>query len=180
MSFPGGGEDQILPPETSGHHRPAGDHDGRDVQTGDGHPARGNNFIARSQDNDGIEAIGIHGQFHGIGDKVPAGKDALHSFMALGDAIAEGDGVHLERHAPGHSDAGLRGFGQGPQVHVPGIHFRPGVDYPDKGLFEIAIRKTQGAEQRPVCCPFVSANQQLASSLHFFPRPLFDQEGQRI
>ena len=46
-----------------------------------------------------------------VGDDLAAGQRVAHALVVHRDAVADADGVELERRAAGHADAGLDGVG---------------------------------------------------------------------
>jgi len=86
--------------------------------------------------------------------------------MTLGYPIAQGDGIHFEGNSARYADSRLRRFGQGPEMNVPGIHFRPGVDDPDERFLEIGICEAKGSQESTVGGPLVSPVQYIASFFH--------------
>ena len=71
-----------------------------------------------------VEAVGVHGEFDGVGDQVAAGKDPLHSLVPLGDAVAEADGIDFKRDPAPGADPLLGRFGQGAQMDMAGVDLR--------------------------------------------------------
>jgi hypothetical protein len=88
----------------------------------------------------------VEGRFYGGEDGFSLGKVKLHIGRARIQDAARSNDVDLERHAPGHPDAGLDPFRQGSKMAVSRRLFAPGVDDRDPGEGEFLARKSHGLE----------------------------------
>ncbi len=83
----------------SGFHGAAGCEDGRNVETHGAHQHTGSDFVAvRDADQRVKRMSGRHG-FERVGDDFTAGQRKFHAGVSHGNAVADRDGVELERNA---------------------------------------------------------------------------------
>ena len=99
------------------------------------------------QTNDNQTASGI--DLDGVGDHLAAGQHAAHSHMALGKAVAEGDGVHLKGDASRLPHAVLDQLADAVEVDVPGMHLVIGIDDADKRLGQLLVDQTHAPQMGP-------------------------------
>ena len=57
-------------------------------------------LFAAADEHQAVQLVAAGIDLDGVGDHLAAGQHAAHSHMALGKAVAEGDGVHLKGTPP--------------------------------------------------------------------------------
>ena len=158
--FPGLGLANQLPHIRQGHHRvifagagqhrTAGHHNGRNVAPHGPHQHTGNDLVTAGQHHHGVKPMGFDHIFHRVGDQFPAGQGVAHAFVPLADAVANGDGGELPRHAAGLPNALRHTLGQLPQVEVPRHHFRKRVYNGDERLVQVSLLQAGAVQQGAV------------------------------
>jgi hypothetical protein len=124
-------------------------------------------LLARGQADQPVQPVGPRGQFHRGRNHLAAGQDGVHP-GALTDAVAEGNGVELQRDAA----SGPHSFFHRPdhlaEVDVPGDHLVPGVSNPDQGtalwppdpagkIEPSRVRSNQSSSFHPFCSSWASS-----------------------
>jgi hypothetical protein len=94
--------------------------------------------------------MGPEHRLDAVGNQLAAREGELHPFVAHGDAVADGDGVELERHPAGLADLAAHQLADAVQVAVAGHDVGEGVAYRDERLFDVATLDSGGVEQGTV------------------------------
>ncbi len=103
-------------------HRPARDHDRRDIGAGRAHQLGRRGLIAAAQQHHAIDRVGLDHLLHVHGHQV-----AVEHGGGLDQHLAERDRGELQRQAAGLPDAALDRLGDDPQVGVAVGQLAPGV-----------------------------------------------------
>src|SRR5262249_11208271 len=133
------------------------------VQTGQGHDAAGNGFVAAHQNHQRVKKISTGHQFDGVGDDFAADERSFHSFSAHGDAVGNGNGVEFEGRTTGFANAILDVLSEFAQVVVAGPDFNPGVGDADQRLAEVFVFEARGAQHRARAGAMGALNQSVAA-----------------
>ena len=113
---------------------PAVEEDGRQVEAGGGHQHPGQRLVAPGEGDHGVEALGVHHDFDGVGDHLPAHQRRPHAFVAHRDPVGDGDGHELDRIAARLPDAFLGPLGQPVEGHVARRDLVPRRGHPHLGF----------------------------------------------
>ena len=94
--------------------------------------------------------MALHRAFQRVGDGFARHERVVHAVVVHGDAVAHADGGYLERHAAGHVDARLHGFGDLVEVVVAGDDVVAGVEDGDERPLHLLVGDAVGLEQAAV------------------------------
>ena len=135
-----------------GHHGAAGDNDRGQVDPQGRHQHGGHDLVTAADEHQTVQLVagGVH--VDGVGDDLPAGQHAAHTHVALGEAVADGDGVDLEGDAPRLQNAVPHQLAQPVQMDVAGVHLVIGVDDADEGLGQVLIVQPHAPQMGPGAC----------------------------
>ena len=114
---------------TGGHER------GGQVDARGGHEQTGDDLVAAAHVDDAVKAVLTHDLgLAGVGDDLAMGEAVVHAGVTLGQAVADGDGVELDRLTAGLEDALLDLLGELAQGLVARADLVPAVSDGDQGL----------------------------------------------
>ena len=139
----------LLPLVYGRHHGAAGDEHGGEVDAQCRHNHGRHNLIAAADEHQAVQLVAAGIDLDGVGDHLAAGQHAAHSHMALGKAVAEGDGVHLKGDASRLPHAVLDQLADAVEVDVPGMHLVIGIDDADKRLGQLLVDQTHAPQMGP-------------------------------
>ena len=125
---------------------PAVDEDGGAVEAGDGHHATRHIFVAATDGDEAVEALGGHSGLDGVGDDVAGDEGVAHTLRAHADAVGDGDCVEINGLAASGVDALLRVLAEFAEVDVARRHVAGGRGDGDLGFFEIFVGEADGAQ----------------------------------
>src|SRR5690606_35657932 len=69
----------------------------RHVEAGGGHEHPGQRLVAAGEGDHGVEPLGVHDGLDRVGDDLAGHQRGPHALVAHRDAVADGDGVELDR-----------------------------------------------------------------------------------
>ncbi len=150
-----------------GHHRPAADENGGQVQPRGGHQHARHDLVAVGDEDQPVEGVAHRHHLHRIGDQFAAGQGESHPGMAHRDPVADADGVEGQRRAARHPHAGLDRLLDAVEVDVTGHDVVVGVDHADQRAVELLRRQARGIKKAPMWSPFESSFRFVAA--HFSP-----------
>ena len=150
----------------AGEHGAAGDQHGGDVQAARGDEHAGDDLVAAGDEDHGVKLVALDGTLDGVRNHLSAGERVAHALVVHGDAVADADGVYLQRSAAGHADAGLNGLGDLVQVGVAGNDLVLGRDNRHKWALEFLVGKAVGLEQASVWSAGQAPLDGIASKFH--------------
>ena len=104
----------------------------------------GHVLVAASDGDQAVHPLPEGHQLDGVGDDLAADQRGFHALGAHGDAVADGDGAELERHALPGADALLGGLGETAQVDVAGSDVAGQVGDGDERLFHVLVGDAHG------------------------------------
>ena len=122
-------------------HGAAADENGGNVYTGGSHEQTRHVLVAVGHHDHAVKAVGFQHGFGGVGDQVTGDQRILHTFMAHGDAVTDGDGGENDGGAAGHGNAQLHGIHDFIEVHVTGDDLIVGADHGNQGALLLLFRQ---------------------------------------
>ena len=150
----------------AGEHGAAGDQHGGDVQAARGDEHAGDDLVAAGDEDHGVKLVALDGAFDRVCNYLSAGEREAHALVVHGDAVADANGVYLQRSAAGHAYAGLNGLGDLVQVGVAGNNLVLGRDNRHKWALEFLVGKAVGLEQASVWSAGQAPLYGIASKFH--------------
>ncbi len=150
----------------AGEHGAAGNQHGGDVKAAGGDEHAGDDLVAAGDEDHGVNLMALDGALDGVCDDFSAGEREAHALVVHGDAVADANGVYLQRSAAGHADAGLNRLGDLVQVDVAGDDLVLRRDNRHKRAFEFLVREAVGLEQASVWSAGQAPLYGIASKFH--------------
>ena len=129
--------------------RPAVEHQRGHVQPDQRHDRAGHGLVAGCQRDHAVEVVAARHQFNRVGDDFAADERGFHAFRAHRDAVADADGVELQRRPTGAANAFFQLGGKTAQVKIAGTDLRPRVGDADQRLGEVFVSHANRLEHRP-------------------------------
>ena len=146
-----GGQAGLVALHPAGHHRAARNKDGGQVEPGCCHQQAGDVLVTVGHHDQSVKGVGHGHGFGRVGNQVPGHQGVLHTGMAHGDTVADGDGGKDNGGAASHGDTGLDGFDNLIQVHMSGDNVILGTDNAHQRAVQFLPGHAQGMEQGTVC-----------------------------
>jgi len=131
-------------------HRPAADHDGRDVEAHRRHEHARDDLVATRHEDEGVEGMAFGHGFDAVRHQLPTRQRVEHALVVHRDPVADARHAELERGAAGHAHAGLHRLGDLTQMHVTRDRFAERVGDADERTFHLGVTHAEGAQQRAV------------------------------
>lgn len=139
--------------EMARQHGTAGAEDGGDIQPRGRHEQAGDVFVAVGDHDQTVELVGHDHGLRGVGDQVPGHQGVLHSHVAHGDAVTDGDGREHDGCSSCRPDAGFDGLHDLVDVHMAGHDLVIGADHAHQRALDLLLRQAQGIQQAAVGGP---------------------------
>ena len=151
--------------QPAGQDRPAVEKRGSEVEPRSGHEHPGQALVAAGQQHGAVEPLGVHHQFHRVGDDLAGHERGAHPLVAHRDPVADGDRAELQRDAAGLPHAGLGLLGETLQRQVAGSDLVPGRGDADLWPVPVVVAEADSTQHGPGGRPFDSLGDVPAAGL---------------